>query len=459
MKQKITASSTKAVEKDYLRFFTETIEIGRISPLLFFQAGEANYSNERFYWQNADNTLTLAGIGHATVLSNENADNRFEDISVRWKNLCMSLVKEEKDIEPILFGGFSFDTNHTENSEWGNFPTAFFFVPSFQLTIKNGMTSISINLVTKNENAIDEFDELRNERDRLIHFAQVNEFKSPEKPFVVSLEERGKDKYMKSITDVTNLIKKGKAEKVVIARSIKLNFDSNVQSDSALHHISNEQQESYVFGLQREGQLFFGATPERLIEVSNGQAYSACVAGSIGRGTTADEDKALGEELLDDHKNRGEHHYVVNMISNVFENNCTNISMPLKPKLMKLRDIQHLFTPIEGQLKKDTDIFSLVQALHPTPALGGVPHEISREIIRDEEKMDRGYYAGPIGWTDTKGNGEFAVAIRSALLDGDSAYLYAGGGIVADSTAEKEYEETWVKFRPVLRALGGKLNG
>ena len=81
------------------------------------------------------------------------------------------------------------------------------------------------------------------------------------------------------------------------------------------------------------------------------------------------------------------------------------------------------------------------------------------EMIRSEENMDRGYYAAPIGWTDTAGNGEFAVAIRSALLDGDSAYLYAGGGIVADSEPDKEYDETWVKFRPVMRALGGKLNG
>ena len=80
-------------------------------------------------------------------------------------------------------------------------------------------------------------------------------------------------------------------------------------------------------------------------------------------------------------------------------------------------------------------------------------------MIREKEKMDRGYYAAPIGWVDTEGNGEFAVAIRSSLLDGDSAYLYAGGGIVADSEPDKEYEETWVKFRPVMRALGGKLNG
>ena len=126
---------------------------------------------------------------------------------------------------------------------------------------------------------------------------------------------------------------------------------------------------------------------------------------------------------------------------------------------MKIRDIQHLFTPVEGQLEQWIDIFSLVQALHPTPALGGVPTDISLDIIRNKEGMDRGYYAAPIGWTDTAGNGEFAVAIRSALLEGEQAYLYAGGGIVADSEPTKEYDETWVKFRPVMRALGGKLNG
>ena len=158
-------------------------------------------------------------------------------------------------------------------------------------------------------------------------------------------------------------------------------------------------------------------------------------------------------------KNREEHQYVVNMISQVFQTFCTDITIPKAPKLMKIRDIQHLFTPIEGKVEQGTDIFSLVQALHPTPALGGVPTDISMEIIRSEENMDRGYYAAPIGWTDTAGNGEFAVAIRSALLDGDRAYLYAGGGIVADSEADKEYDETWVKFRPVMRALGGKLNG
>ena len=202
------------------------------------------------------------------------------------------------------------------------------------------------------------------------------------KPEVVSIEELAKEHYMETVSDVTKKINNGEAEKVVIARSVKLNFADEVPAVTALHHISNEQQESYHFGLQKDGQLFFGATPERLIEISNGRAYSACVAGSIKRGKSAAEDRELGEELLEDRKNREEHQYVVNMISRVFKTFCTDIKIPKVPKLMKIRDIQHLFTPVEGKIEQGTDIFSLVQALHPTPALGGVPTDIAMEMIR-----------------------------------------------------------------------------
>lgn len=461
MSQDITASQIKQ-KKDkvsQLRFFTETIEIGRISPLAFLEVGNVDYKEKNFYWQNAEQTLTLVGLGHAEVLTSEGNEERFSDISARWQELCAALIKEEKDIAPILFGGFSFDPKSVKDSEWDGFPSAYFVVPSFQLASKEGQTTISINLITTSGNAVNEFEVLREERDRLIHLAQVNEFEPSMKPKVTSIEEIAKENYMKAVEEVTNQIRHGEAEKVVIARTVKMNFEEEVSSVAALHHISSEQQESYHFGLQKEGQLFFGATPERLIEITDGQAYSACVAGSIERGKSAAEDRRLGEELLADRKNGEEHLYVVNMISKVFEEYCTNISMPNEPKLMKIRDIQHLFTPIAGDIDRETDIFNLVEALHPTPALGGVPTNKSMDIIREKEQMDRGYYAAPIGWTDSEGDGEFAVAIRSALLGGKSAYLYAGGGIVADSAAEKEYNETWVKFRPVLRALGGKMNG
>ena len=375
MNRKLTATreSQLKVRQNELRFFTETVDAGRISPLAFFEAGDSCYKDERFYWQNADKTLTLVGIGHATVLTSDGTDDRFTHISTSWKKLCSALIKEEKDREPVLFGGFSFDPKSVKQSEWDAFPSAHFVVPSFQLSITNGKTEISINLVTKSDDAAEQFEKLRDERDRLIHIAQVEEFALLTKPKVVSIEELAKEHYMETVADVTKKINNGEAEKVVIARSVKLNFADEVPAVTALHHISNEQQESYHFGLQKDGQLFFGATPERLIEISNGRAYSACVAGSIKRGKSAAEDRELGEELLEDRKNREEHQYVVNMISQVFKTFCTDIKISKVPKLMKVRDIQHLFTPVEGKVEQGTDIFSLVKALHPTPALGGVP--------------------------------------------------------------------------------------
>lgn len=441
------------------RFFTETVEVGRLSALSFFEAGVSLYKNERFYWQNSDKTLTLVGIGHAYTLSNQKKTNRYMDISQKWKQLCSVLIKEEKDVDPILFGGFSFDEENRRNSEWDEYPSAYFVVPSFQMKIEDGRTLISINMITDKKEAAEDFERLREERDHLIHLAQVEEFDFTDTNAIVSTNERNKDHYLNAVENVTKSIRSGKADKVVMARALELQFEHEINDVSVLHSISNEQQESYHFGLQKGNSLFFGATPERLIEIRDGKAYSACVAGSIRRGKTASEDRMLGEELLGDRKNREEHQYVVGMISSIFESYCNEVRIPKAPKLMKIRDIQHLFTPVEGKLGQEVDIFSFVEALHPTPALGGVPTDIALNIIGEEEGMDRGYYAAPIGWTDAACNGEFAVAIRSSLIKGDHAYLYAGGGIVADSNPQEEYEETWVKFRPVLRALGGKLNG
>ncbi len=460
MSQKITVPlEGDTFPKDpHLRFFTETIEVGHLSPLAFLKAGETSYAKDHFYWQNANQTLTIVGLGHAKVLTSERKDGRFTDIAERWHELCKALIKEEEDMAPTLFGGFSFDPKNVQDSEWVKFPTAYFVLPSIQLLRKNGSTSVIINLVTKNAYAAEDFEALRIKRDQLIHKAQLNEFTPAEKPVVKALHEIDVEHYKEAVQNTTKRIQDGDAEKVVIARSVNLHFPEPVSSMTALHHIANEQQESYHFGLQKDGELFFGATPERLIEISGGRAYSACVAGSIKRGKTAEEDRHIGEELLNDPKNREEHQYVVDMISTVFDEFCTDTLIPKQPKLMKIRDIQHLFTPVDAMVKEGRTIFDFVEALHPTPALGGLPTVKSMDIIREEEQMDRGYYAGPIGWTDTEGNGEFAVAIRSALLVEDEAYLYAGGGIVADSEVEKEYDETWIKFRPVLRALGGQLN-
>ncbi|MEO4051825.1 isochorismate synthase [Solibacillus sp. CAU 1738] len=437
-------------------FYIETIEVSRLSALAFFAAGEETYKGQRFFWQNREKTLTLVGLGHAHVISNNSAHSRFDEVEKEWKQLTKHIIKED-ELQPILFGGFTFDPKNEVIDEWASFPQSFFAVATYQLVIRNDKAYVSIHLISDGDSA-EAFDALRKERDHLIHAAQVKEVKTYEKPNMTSYEEPHKEAYLQSIDEVTSLIKANEAQKVVIARSLALQFGQTVTSPQILSHVVHEQPESYLFGLEHDDMLFFGASPERLVKVENGQAFSSCVAGSIRRGKTAEEDRVLGDCLLNDEKNRGEHHYVVEMISQTFEKNCTSVKVPKQPKLLKIRDIQHLYTPVEGRLSKDATILQLVKHLHPTPALGGVPRNDAMAIIRQFEPMNRGMYAAPIGWLDADGNGEFAVAIRSATLFGDKAYLYAGGGIVAHSEAQSEYEETLVKFRPMLRALGGQLH-
>lgn len=460
MNRKLFTSTGYAVEEQSsgVHFYTETIEVNGLSSIAFFEAGES-YKGQRFYWQNREKTFTLVGLGHAHVIKSSSINNRFEEVDQQWNHLCSTIVNEEHDLQPILFGGFSFDPENQIHSEWDMFPSAYFAVPSFQLVIRDDRVFISIHLVTSEKDTQHLFDELRTERDNLIHAAQVKELKPYAKPVVTNLEERFKELYLDAVSHVTKLIHEGEAQKVVIARSLALTFAEEVSSPSAMYHVSKEQPESFLFGFELADNLFFGATPERLVKVENRKALSTCLAGSIKRGQTATEDQHLGTELLSDSKNREEHQYVVDMISDVFSQYCEQVKVPKYPKLMKIRDIQHLYTPVEGHLKKGHGLLQLVKDLHPTPALGGEPRGDAMAIIRMVEQMNRGYYAAPVGWIDAQGNGEFAVAIRSALLNKEQAYLYAGGGIVADSDATSEYAETLVKFRPMLRTLGGKLNG
>ena len=134
-----------------------------------------------------------------------------------------------------------------------------------------------------------------------------------------------------------------------------------------------------------------------------------------------------------------EHQFVVEMIKEALEESCEDIILPDKPQLMKIRDIQHLYTPVIGKCKEDASLLMLVERLHPTPALGGLPKKEAVEKIRQVEELDRGFYAAPLGWMDYQGNGEFAVSIRSGLIQGKEASLFAGCGIVADSDSESEY--------------------
>jgi isochorismate synthase len=182
-------------------------------------------------------------------------------------------------------------------------------------------------------------------------------------------------------------------------------------------------------------------------------AETAAIAGSIARGGSPAEDQMLARTLVASTKDRGEQAVVVRALSAALERLCESVEIAPEPEILQLENVQHLRTTLRGRLRDERPVLDLVRILHPSPAVGGFPRERALAAMQGREAEPRGWYAGPIGWMDENGDGEFWVAIRSALLHGNEAALYAGAGIVADSDPEAELAETRLKLQPMLTAL------
>lgn len=256
-----------------------------------------------------------------------------------------------------------------------------------------------------------------------------------------------------SVQAALDCIGSGELEKVVLARSKSTRLPSYISISQILARLMKSNSECTVFAFQRGDNYFIGASPEQLVRVSDGAVESVCLAGSARRGENPEEDERLGETLLGDEKESREHCVVVNEMSEALGALCREVHNDGTPSLLKLNKVQHLATRFRGMVDKDSHILDFVERLHPTAAVAGSPKEVAMKFIRDNEGMDRGWYAGPVGWVDGSGGGEFTIAIRSGLIRDKEAILYAGAGIVAGSDPEEEYRETELKLGSMLGAF------
>lgn len=428
-------------------------------PLLFYQIGKENYFGERFFWKDPSDEIILAGIGISKQIQSDQDSDRFFHVENKWKDFLeesMVLNPFEKNaVGPLMFGGFSFDPYKPKTALWSKFADSLFHIPKYMLSIINGQAFLTTNIVCTQHDDFQLLQETTKERNHLIN--QLKQKLNAKSAQLIETKAIIPNEWKASVDRIVNDLKAdGALKKVVLARELRLYFDDAVEAETVLLRLLKEQHESFIFAFEANGDCFIGASPERLVKKQGTNVFSTCLAGSISRGQTKAEDDALGEELLNDHKNRVEHQYVVGMIKEALEESCEEVILPDEPQLMKMRDIQHLYTPVVGKSKPGTSLLLFVERLHPTPALGGLPKQEAVEKIRQVEEMDRGFYGGPLGWVDYQGDGEFAVSIRSGLIQGKESSLFAGCGVVVNSDSESEFLETGLKFRPMLRALGGK---
>lgn len=247
-------------------------------------------------------------------------------------------------------------------------------------------------------------------------------------------------------------IENSQVDKVVLARDVVAQSDSEIDSRAILKKLAREYPSTWTFAVAG----LIGATPELLLRLSRGMVTSRVLAGTIPKTGDDEKDLALAASLARSSKDLEEHEYAVRSVAQALEPFCTSTNVPESPFVLHLANVMHLATDVTGALsesKQRIDAFSLLKSLHPSAAVCGTPRNIAFDIIDEIEGMNRGRYAGPVGWVDASGDGELGIALRTGQITGKQIRIYAGCGIVAGSNPDKELEESSAKMIPIKSAL------
>lgn len=416
----------------------------------FYQAQEV--SHPRYFWQTPDESFSLVGIGSCLSFVAQS----YEEMEYHRNNLAKQVIINDHHIGtgPVFLGGFPFDEMVNSEEEWQQLGNGYLFLPNIMMTEFKNRRYLTFNMmVTSCEEITTKWQILTEAWEKILR----QPVKELNKRCDISFSEANVPEWLQTVEKSIEEIKSvSPIEKIVLARQLFVKSNAKLSVNEMVKNSLIQQTNTYCFALALEDVAFVGATPERLLALRGSDISTACVAGSIPRGMTKEEDNQLGQQLLDDVKNQHEHQIVVNSIERDMKKITDSLSSKATPTLLKNRDIQHLFFPFSGKKRSDISFFEAIKQLHPTPALGGEPKDLTTRWIRENELINRGMYGAPIGWYSIiEEEGEFAVGIRSALVSDEEAILYAGCGIVSDSVPVEELKETRVKFQPMLRAIGG----
>ncbi len=290
---------------------------------------------------------------------------------------------------------------------------------------------------------------------RIARFARMCE-QAPERahasiPF--QLEEASRDEWHSAMNDMLDAIDGTRVNKVVLSRRQKLVADNPFSSKDLLVNLIDGDAHGVVIMYRYADVFFCGCTPELLVRKHENTVETMCLAGTCPAGDTDEQRARNAEALMADAKNRAEHDYVVRFVESVLDRVCYNVDIPDQPQIMSLSHVQHLYTPARACVLEGVDLWTLVQNLHPTPATSGAPVGEAKMIIRRVEPYGRGLYAGAAGIVDGNGDGEFSVALRTGVFDGEIGWVYAGCGVVSESDPDEEFEEVSLKLKTVLSAF------
>ena len=414
-------------------------------------------SSGQMYWSRPGDSFAMAGIGAAALFENAGA-GRFASIDREWKSLVQSAVVESpsssiRGTGPVLMGGFSFEPNGPRTELWSGFGSSNLIIPALLITTSAGESWITLNAVVSADGRTNiDATALTSLADAAIGTpAQFESATGASEDVSASTLSSAAD-WRRMVSKAVEEIRKGELEKVVVARAVRVFSPGTIDVFRMLRLLESVHTQSFVFGVWQSGRAFAGATPERLVRLSGHLVEASSLAGTIERGSTASEDASNVSRLRQSAKDLAEHAAVREELVAALTAACDDVRAPAEPSVLTLPHVHHLHTPLHARLRDNSSLLDLVANLHPTPAVGGSPRDAALSFIEKHENLDRGWYASPVGWIDGKG-GEFAVALRSALIDENEAVLFAGCGIVADSDPDLELAESNLKLQAMQSAI------
>ncbi|MFH0733270.1 MAG: isochorismate synthase [bacterium] len=418
----------------------------KIKDINFFNIINNLNINDYFYWQNNLTDFTFLAIDNLDKAIFSRCNN-FADI----KNSIIS-VKENFSIHyentniPLIIGGVKFYEENSQN--WENFSNYDFFIPKLLFIKENETCYLVINTNTNDISIV------HNYLLKIENLTNNSNF-SKQIPKGKIIYNESLEKWENKVNSAVLDIKNDQYKKVVIARikKIELNTHNGLEHlPQFLSTLSYNHKDCVIFGYKKANSAFFGASPEKFINLSNNILETDALAGSALITDKGKLDADLDDILLHDKKNLDEHNQVLEYIIAGLKDYAISINYSKTPIVKDLHYIKHLWTPIKAELN-DKSIIEIIESLFPTPAVCGFPKDKALEAIKKLETDSRGLYSGLVGWLNLSDNSEFYVSLRSALLKENFLYAFAGCGIVKGSDYKKEYDETESKFTPIINLV------
>ncbi len=361
-----------------------------------------------------------------------------------------------------IFGGFAFGLGRSDDAVWSSFPPARFQLPEAEL--EHDPRAGSCSLLVRGRDRKDAEKSWVRWADTLAQSGSGGPLGPHDRgvagilPILPHRKVSGAERaaWNRMVRRTLRRIRSGEADKVVLARTLDVTPARPVSPRDLVLALRQESHGSHVFLFEPvPGEAVAGAAPETIATAGNGVVRATAVAGSVGVGTDSVETAQLARRLFNSDKDRAEHDFVVeDMVARLLALGCT-VERDMEPHVLALARIQHLETKIAAGVPEGVTLLDILASLHPTPAVCGMPRNVALSILTESEAFDRGWYAGPVGWFGSDGKGIFVPALRSAVSSGGRWRLFAGAGIVPGSDPALEWEETELKFDPVLRAVSG----